>query len=123
MNPLDALWCDEVPADVRRLVEQFELATEEVRNAAELQVGQVRKRAEAQIADIQQRADDAIRAQALGLAQAVRPLLEGCLKAGKLGEALAIRDRLRQLRTGMMEVLPDPGALHLTQADFGKTYF
>jgi hypothetical protein len=35
----------------------------------------------------------------------------------KLDEAVAIRDRIRQLRN----IQPDPGALHVSEADIGKT--
>jgi hypothetical protein len=122
MSSLDALWCDEVPDEVLGLIERFEMSTEETRKTVERQVGQIRSRAEAEIDTLQQRADQAIRAQADALAQEIRPLLEGYLKAGKLGEALAIRERVRRLRTGLLEVLPDPGMVHITPADYGKTY-
>lgn len=122
MSAFDSLWCDEVPANVLRLIERFELSTQETRKTAERQAAQIRARAEGEIDSIQQRADEAIRAQADALAIEVRPLLEGYLKAGKLGEALAIRERLRGLRTSLQEVLADPGVLHITEADYGKTF-
>ena len=122
MSPFDSLWCDEVPDEVLLLIERFELSTGETREVVERQVAQVRSRAETEIDSIQQRADGAIRAQADVLAQAIRPLLEGYLKAGKLGGALAVRERLRGLRIGLLEVLPDPGVLHITPADYGKTF-
>jgi hypothetical protein len=122
VSPFDALWCDEIPDDVLRLIERFERSTEEAREAVESQAAQVRARAEAEIDGIRQRADEAVRAQAHALAQEVRPLLEGYLRAGKLGEALAVRERLRRLRTCLTEVLADPGVLQITPADYGKTF-
>lgn len=122
MSALDSLWCDEVPADVLRLIERFELATAEARTVIERQAEQIRSRAEAEIAGIQQRADEAIQTQARALAEEIKPLLEEYIRAGKLGEALAIRERLRGLRTCLLDALPDPGYLHLTPEDYGKTF-
>jgi hypothetical protein len=122
VSPFDSLWCDKVPDEVLRLIERFELSSEEARKTVERQAAQIRSRAEAEIDGIQQRADEAIRKQANALVKEIGPLLEGYLKAGKLGEALAIRDRLRGLRTCLLELLPDPGVLHISPQDYGKTF-
>src|SRR5262245_7246560 len=122
MNPFDSMWCDEIPGDAAQLIERFELATDETRTTVERQIDQIRSRAQTEIDEIEQRANQTILAQAQTLARQIKPLVENYLKAGKLGEALAIREKLRGLRTGLLGVLPDPGAIRIMEADFGKSF-
>src|SRR5262249_11208874 len=106
-----------------RLIEQFELAAEEAKQVFDRQAAEIRARAEEEIDSIQQRAEEALRKQAAALVREVRPLVEGYLKTGKMSEALAIRERMRRMRVALLDPLPDPGYLHITDDDLGKTFY
>jgi hypothetical protein len=133
MNVNDLLSSDEVPADVQALIEQFELASGEVRQVSERKftairtkadqkIREINDRAEQEVAELQQRGEEEIRALVQDLFRKIKPLQEGYLRAGKLDEALAIRDRVRQLRACLFEVRADPGYLHGNPEDLGKTF-
>jgi hypothetical protein len=121
MTP-DLLTLDDLPADARALIEAAEHDEITIRDRAERQIDEVRARANQAIADIQARADqavselqagadDEVRSRQLQLLAALKPLQERYLREGKLDEALAIRDRIRGLKSSMLRAQPDPGTL------------
>jgi hypothetical protein len=118
----DNLWSDELPRDAQELVSHYEKVTEEIRKKTDRRVRKIRRAADAKISQIEQEADEGLQAQALELAGKIKPLQEEYVRAGKLDEALAIRDKLRSLRTGTREVRPDPGVLYVEENDYGKAF-
>jgi hypothetical protein len=131
---LHNFFADELPAEAATLIEQYELAVEELRQDTTRRIAQIRQQVDEQINELQSRADEQIsevdrradeRAVTLlrELLGAARPLQEKYLRAGKLDEALTLRDRLRQLRPGVAEVRPDPGYVRAGEEDKGKSFY
>jgi hypothetical protein len=125
-------YVDDLPADVREIIEQFERDLEDLRREADDRANSVRQKVEKKISKLQQDADEQVltvmeeiekRVQEMRerLASELKPLQESVLKEGRLDEALAIREQLRLLKklasVGLASgpVQPDPGSL----VDFG----
>src|SRR5437016_392671 len=66
---------------------------------------------EQEVAAIQQKADQDARASTEKFIEPLQKLQDTYTKAGKLDEAVAIRDRIRELRARTVEAQPDPGTL------------
>jgi ElaB/YqjD/DUF883 family membrane-anchored ribosome-binding protein len=116
---------DELPADARALLDQAEAELNAIRDQAERDTDEVRTRADRAMEEIRERSERALGeirarreresgARLRQLVEALKPLQESYARAGKLDEALAIRDRIRQMRVRLLNVRPDPGTL----ADF-----
>jgi hypothetical protein len=119
---IDDLFSDELPADARALIEDAEREITRLQADADTDVAEVRAKADRDIDKARQKADKAIderreRAQKAvadrlrQLLEALRPLQAAHVKEGRLDEALAIRERARQLRGRMHNARPDPGNL------------
>ncbi|MFO0879237.1 MAG: LCCL domain-containing protein [Gemmataceae bacterium] len=93
-----------------------------IRDQADRQVQQIRARADQAVTEVEERAEEAVRQHQLTLFRQLRPLQEAHARAGRLDEALAIRDRLRTLRATLLQAQPDPGNLgHLREAQPGTS--
>jgi ElaB/YqjD/DUF883 family membrane-anchored ribosome-binding protein len=122
-RPEESFWSDELPAEVQGLIGRFERACAELRQEADREADEVRRRAEEELSAIRRRAEESMRSQLADLVREVKPIQEEYVRAGKLDEALTIRERLRQLRsTTAQEVRPDPGILYVQDADHGKSF-
>jgi hypothetical protein len=129
----DLMALDELPEDARALIARTERAIADVRERADQKTTDIRDEAEREIAAIRERADAAVarveQAATKELAPLVRELVDSLrtmqeryARDGKLDEALAIRARVRQLRSDLLGVRPDPGNLtEYTVADIGRT--
>ena len=128
----DLMSLDDLPTDARDLIARTEQAIAGVRERAERETAAIREEAEQECAAIRARADAAAakaeQAATRELAPLVRELVdtlrglqERYTREGKLDEALAIRARVRQLRSDLLGVRPDPGSLtEFTATDAGR---
>jgi ElaB/YqjD/DUF883 family membrane-anchored ribosome-binding protein len=131
MSP-ESYFTDDLPEDARALLEQAEADLTEVQAHAETEVAEIRARADRVIDEARRRAEEEIgevrgrggrqaAERTRQLLEGLRPLQAAYVKEGKLDEALAIRDRARQLRARLLNVRPDPGTLAEFQPDDGGT--
>jgi len=86
----------QLPADAARIVGDLEARSERIRRRAEAEIEPLRRQAIRKLEKLQDR----------------------YTRAARLDEALAIRDKIRQLRG----VRPDPGYLRVDPAEVGKHY-
>jgi LCCL domain len=129
----DLMSLDELPDDARALIDRTERALAAVRERADQQAADIRDEAERECAAIRERADAEVaraeQAATRELAPLVRELVDSLrrmqeqyAREGKLDEALAIRARVRQLRSDLLGVRPDPGNLtEFTAGDIGRS--
>jgi hypothetical protein len=92
---------DDLPADAKKVFDS--LSSE---------VAQIEKRAAEEIQAAQQRCLDEL-----------QKLQESYTKAGKLDEAVAIRDTIRAMKEAGNKALPDPGDLRAYRDQVGKSFF
>jgi hypothetical protein len=110
MDP-DLLALEELPDEARRAIDEAEREIAAIRARATEQTDEVRARADQAAAEIEDRAADEVRQRQLGLLRLLRPMQDEAARAGRLDEALAIRDRIRGLRSSLLQAQPDPGSL------------
>jgi hypothetical protein len=92
---------DEVPDEVKKLVEDYER--------------------EAQA--IQKKADDEKKVKQDKLIKALKELQDAYCKAAKLDEAVAIRDKIRELKGVAVNIKADPGTLMGYRTEIGKSLY
>jgi len=119
---LDTLFADDLPAEARELLDAAERELAKIRDKAERDVRKVREKADLQVNVIERTAEASIEERGRELIAALKPLQESYAREGKLDEALAIRDRIRQMRAGMLGVQPGPETLEGMGADIGKSF-
>jgi hypothetical protein len=118
----DLMALDELPDDARELIAGAERAIAgireradrraiEIRDEAERECAAIRDRADAAIAKIEQGATRELAPVVRELVDTLRAMQERYAREGKLDEALAIRARVRQLRSDLLGVRSDPGNL------------
>jgi hypothetical protein len=129
----DLLLSDDLPPDARAVLEAADAAVAEVRRTAERATAAIKAEADREIDVIRKRADAETAAVQAAAAKELSPLLRGVfaelkamqagyLKDGKLDEALAVRNRLRAMRSDLFGVKPDPGNLtDYGPSDYGRT--
>jgi hypothetical protein len=117
MNPIDDL-----PADVAELIDRFEAEAARLRDRVSDEVHNIQSKADEEIALIRRKGEQKIQLKAIALIDQIKPLQCEQLKAGKLDEALAIRDAIRQIRGMVINALPDPGNLLGYQDKVGQEY-
>ncbi len=128
----DLMTLDELPDDARELIARVERCVAEIRERADRQATEIRDEAERECTAIREQADIAVarieQESTRELAPLVRELVESLrgmqerhTRDGKLDEALAIRARVRQLRSDLLGVRSDPGILtEFTAVDAGR---
>lgn len=128
----DLLFSDDLPADAKQVLEAADRAIADVRRATDRAVAAIREQADRQVAAIRHTADAEAAEVTAGAAKQLSPLLRdlfhrlkemqaGYLRGGRLDEALAVRNRLRGLRSDLFGVKPDPGNLtDYGPSDYGK---
>jgi LCCL domain len=129
----DLMAFDELPEDARALISRTERSIAEIRERADQQTTDIRDEADRDCTEIREQADAAVarieQNSTRELAPLVRELVDSLrnmqeryAREGKLDEALAIRARVRQLRSDLLGVRPDPGNLtEFTTNDIGRT--
>jgi hypothetical protein len=100
-----------LPPDAEKVVKEY--------NA---QVVAIQKKAEAEIESIRRRVEQEILAAREECRKTLKVVQDTYTKAGKLDEAVAIRDRIASLPAGG-EILPDPGTLSNYNNQIGKSFF
>ena len=110
MDP-ELLSLDDTPAEVRELLDAAEQEIGQLRDVARRQADDIRVRAERAAADIEEAAEEEIRTRQLELLGQLKPLQDRHALAGRLDEALAIRDHVRGLKAQLLQARPDPGSL------------
>jgi hypothetical protein len=119
-NDPDLMSLDDLPHDARELIadaensiaavrDEAERRTSAIRDEAEREVAAIRERAEADIAHAEQEATRELAPLVRELIDSLRAMQERYAREGLLDEALAIRARVRQLRSDLLGVRPDPG--------------
>jgi hypothetical protein len=128
----DLLLSDDLPADAKKLLDAADQAIAEVRKNTDRAVAAIRGEADRQVDAIRRKADADVAAVTAGAAKELSPLLRDLfarlkdmqaehLRAGRLDEALAVRNRLRAMRSDLFGVKPDPGNLtDFGPSDYGK---
>lgn len=129
----DLMALDDLPADARELIagterhiatvrERTERRTNELRTEAEEECAAIRERTEAAVARSEQAATRELAPLVRELVESLRSMQERYVRDGKLDEALAIRARIRQLRSDLLGVQADPGNMvDFTTADVNRT--
>jgi hypothetical protein len=110
MDP-ELLSLDDLPADARQLIDEMEQGVTEIRDRQRRQVDEIEARAARAVGEIQVQAEEQVRTLQQALYRRLKPLQDAYAREGKLDEALAIRDRIRNLRASVMQTQPDPGNL------------
>lgn len=110
MDP-ELLTLDELPLEARQAIEETEQQIAQIRDQATRQATEIRARADQVASELEERAEQEVRQQQLALYQVLRPLQDRFAREGRLDEALAIRDRIRSLRSSLLQAQPDPGSL------------
>jgi ElaB/YqjD/DUF883 family membrane-anchored ribosome-binding protein len=130
----DLLALDELPDDARELIAQTERAIATIRERADRQVSEIRDemerecaairdRCEAAVAQVEQRVTRDLAPLVRELVESLRTLQQQYAREGKLDEALAIRARVRQLRSDLLGVQLDPGNLSgFSIRDIGRAF-
>jgi hypothetical protein len=92
-----------VPPEVKKLLDDYEREAQE----------------------IQKKADAEKKAKRAKLVKDLKEIQDGYCKAAKLDEAVAIRDKIRELKGGVSpaNVKPDPGVLVPFRAEVGKSFY
>ena len=131
---VDLLFSDELPIDARALLEEAERTVSGVRRNSEQALAGIRDIAEREIAAIRLRLNGEEAAVQRDASRELSPLLRDLfarLKAlqanyaqtGMIDEALAIRARLRTLRSDLFGVRSDPGSMSdFSSSDVGKSF-
>ena len=129
---VDLMALDDLPDDARELIAQTERAIAIVRERAdrratelraevEQEVAVIRGRADAEVARAEQAATRELAPLVRELVDSLRKMQEAYVRDGKLDEALAIRARIRQLRSDLLGVRTDPGNLtEFSAAEAGR---
>ncbi len=124
----DLLFADEIPADARVLIELAEKTADEVKRHTERTVEAIRDAAEREVQAIRAQAEKDVGVTEAESARKLSPMLRDLFtqlkqmqvsyaQNGHLDEALAIRARLRIMRSDLFGVKPDPGNM----TDFGPS--
>ena len=124
----DLLLSDDLPPDAKAALDAADKAVADVRKKSDRDVSAIRADADRRIDAIKKQADADVAAVHAAAAKELSPLLRdlfhqlkgmqaGFLKDGRLDEALAVRNRLRALRSDLFGVKPDPGNM----TDYGPT--
>ena len=92
---------DDLPEDARKVLDDLD------------------KRVEA----IQKRADEEVRGPLVKCVEALQKLQDAYTRAGKLDEALAIRERVRELTVEMVGAQPEPDTLTTFRGQINKVLF
>jgi hypothetical protein len=128
----DLMALDDLPDDARELIaraerdiaavrEHADRRTAELRDEAEREITAIRERADAEVARAEQAATRELAPLVRELVDSLRRMQETYARDGKLDEALAIRARIRQLRSDLLGVRFDPGNLtEFTADDVGR---
>src|SRR5262245_48343513 len=114
MDP-DLLSLDDLPAEARQAIDDAEREMGELRARATEQADEIRARAGQAIAELEERTAEEVRQQQMQLLRTLRPMQDEAARAGRLDEALAIRDRVRGLRASLLQAQADPGNLTYAQ--------
>src|SRR5262245_56750197 len=102
---------DDLPADARALLDAAEHDEIALRAGAEQRIDEIRARADRAVVEIQTRVEEEVRVRQQRLYRELKPLQDRYAKEGKLDEALAIRERFRNLRGGLFQAQANPGNL------------
>jgi LCCL domain len=107
---------DPLPSDARSVYEKYVKDLQEIRTKADEKIQEIRSKA-----------NEAMKARNdLAIAE-LQALQDAYTKAGKLDEAVAVRNLIRQLKTSLLVArpLPDPGTLEKfrDQKNFGEPLF
>ncbi|MGL6073602.1 MAG: LCCL domain-containing protein [Fimbriiglobus sp.] len=122
LNPELLTSSDELPPEARELITQAEATAREVRTvmhnettrlraALEDEIQAMRKRTERDICQLEVEVTRKLAPVLRSLFDGLRGMQEHYTKQGKLDEALAIRANIRQLRSDLLGIRPDPGSL------------
>ncbi len=128
----DLLLCDDLPPEAKTLLDAADRAIAGVRGRTDRTIAAIRDDADRKVDDIKRTADAEVATVQSDAAKELSPLLRDLfhqlkamqaefMKDGKLDEALAVRNRLRGLRSDLFGVKPDPGNLtEFNSADVSK---
>jgi hypothetical protein len=90
----------EVPADARNLIDEYDKESKALKEKAEQEIKEKREK----------------------LIERLKQLQDTYTRAGKLEEAVAIRDTIKRMKQGALDIKPDPGTLGAYRTQIGKTF-
>lgn len=109
---------DQVISTVRKKTDQ---AVSAIRSEADRRVDETRRQAEVDMAAVQADAAKELSPLLRNLFHRLKELQAEFMKDGQLDEAMAVRSRLRAMRSDLFGVKPDPGNLtDFGSSDYGK---
>src|SRR5262245_54306626 len=94
----------------------------EIRQVATRECQTIREKADEEISALEVRAEEKVRSMLQELLVNIKPLQDTYAREGMLDEALAIRERIRQMRGQAFNVQLDPGHVGCSEADYGKSF-
>jgi hypothetical protein len=121
MNVND-FFTDKMPEAAQRHIERFDDAAADLRQGVERECQAIRQKADQDVAAIEHRVEEKIRGMMQELLMTLKPMQDKYAKEGLLDEALMIRDRIRQLRSSAFNVQADPGHVHSSDGERGKSF-
>jgi hypothetical protein len=128
----DLLFSDDLPPSAKAVLDEADQTISAVRSKTDQAVSTIRSEADRRVDDIRRQADANVAAVQADAAKELSPVLRTLflrlkemqaefLKEGHLDAALAVRNRLRAMRSDLFGVKPDPGNLtEYGSADYGK---
>jgi recombination DNA repair RAD52 pathway protein len=130
----DLLFSDDLPVEARLVLEDAEKKVSTIRKTVADRSSQIQEAADRRIADIKKEAERETTLLQANASRELSPLVRelfntlkamqaNCMKEGKLDEALAVRNRLRAMRSDLFGVKQDPGNMtDFGSSDYGKTF-
>lgn len=102
---------EDLPANIAELIETFEAEIAAVRERYGQEVRRLQEAADREIELVRRKGEERVQVKAIALMDQLKPMQTAFLKDGKLDEALATRDAIKQLRALVVNAMPDPGNL------------
>lgn len=113
----------QLPQDVRGLLVTFADECQEIRDRADREKAAIQTRADEELAGVARQLEENIQRRIRDMLGVLGPMQNTYAAQGKLDEAIAIRDQIRQLRSEAFEVRHDPGSLRFIPEDVGRTVY
>ena len=130
----DLLFSDDLPVEARLVLEEAEKRiaairisvtdhTTQIQEESERRIAEIKKDVERETTVIHANASREISPMVRELFNTLKAMQSSYMKEGRLDEALAVRNRLRVMRSDLFGVKQDPGNMtDFGSSDYGKTF-
>ncbi len=113
---------EDLPDDARELVEKASQQVGKLQARAHKDVAAVQQQAEQKIDELNEQCRQKVQTHLEKLVAELKPLQMAYAKEGKLDEALAIREQIKQFKGIEKGAEPDPGNLVSLQSQIGRSF-